>query len=351
MSSPTIKDVAKSANVSIATVSRVLNHSETVHKHTQERVLEAMDLLGYNRNEVARSLKFRHTKTIGIIAPELSNIFFMEVVEAIERCVGPFGYSLLITSSNDSIEEEKRKLQIFIERNVDGIVVMPAGAEGQHFLTKALDKIPLVMVDRCIEGINVDFVETDSRYGVHQMIKALSHEGYKRIGYIGGDLSIHTAHERLFAYLEAMEELGLKVENRFVYHQGSMTQTSGRSLIRQALLEVDYPEAFFIANDSLHLGATIQALEMLSSSQLDQLVFASFDYLSYAPLLKLCHYAVAQPCDKIGEEVSTLLLKRLNGNWEDYPKHVMLRPEIKVLRANGGIPYPLGNSKSNMLSS
>ncbi len=224
-SPPTIKDVAKAADVSIATVSRVLNHSDTVKVCTQKKVQDAMDMLGYNRNEVARSLKFRHTKTIGIIAPELSNIFFMEVVEAMERCLGPYGYSLIITSSNDSVEEEKRKLQIFIERNVDGIVVMPAGAEGQHFITKALSKIPLVMVDRCIEGLNVDFVETDSRYGVHQMIMALKHEGHRRIGYIGGgDLSIHTAHERLFGYLEAMKEQGLPVENRFVYHQDAMTQ-------------------------------------------------------------------------------------------------------------------------------
>ncbi len=343
MASPTIKDVAKSANVSIATVSRVLNHSNTVKIPTQKRVLEAMDILGYNRNEVARSLKFRHTKTIGIIAPELSNIFFMEVVEAMERCLAPHGYSLIITSSNDSVEEEKRKLQIFIERNVDGIVVMPAGAEGQHFLTKALSKIPLVMVDRCIEGLKVDFIETDSRYGVHQMIIALKHEGHKRIGYIGGDLSIHTAHERLFGYLAAMKEQGLPVENRFVYHQDAMTQASGRYLIKQVLQEIDCPDAFFIANDSLHLGATIQAIEMLSASQLDQLVFASFDYLSYAPLLKLCHYAVAQPSDMIGEEVANLLLERLSGNWNDYPKHIMLRPEIKVVRANGGVPYPMSN--------
>lgn len=347
MASPTIKDVARAANVSIATVSRVLNHGDSVNIHTKKKVLDAMDTLGYNRNEVARSLKFRHTKTIGIIAPELSNIFFMEVVEAMERCLAPHGYSLIITSSNDSVEEEKRKLQIFIERNVDGIVVMPAGADGRHFQTNALSRIPLVMVDRCIEGLKVDFVETDSRYGVRQMIKALKHEGYKRIGYIGGDLSIHTAHERLYAYLDAMKEQGLTVENRFVYHQNAMTQASGRYLIRQALLEVDYPEAFFIANDSLHLGATIQAIEMLSPHQLGQLVFASFDYLSYAPLLKLCHYAVAQPCEKIGREVSTLLLKRLGGSWEDFPEHVKLRPEIKVIRSNGGIPYPMTERESD----
>ncbi|MGE4454728.1 MAG: LacI family DNA-binding transcriptional regulator [Sphaerochaeta sp.] len=340
MVSPTIKDVAQSAQVSIATVSRVLNHSETVREDTRIKVLHAMEQLGYNRNEVARSLKFRHTNTIGIIAPELSNVFFMEVVEAMERSLGPLGYSLIITSSNDSVAQEKKKLQILIERNVDGIVVMPAGSEGQHFLSKALSGIPLVLVDRRIKGLMVDTVETDNRYGVQQMVKALHNEGYKRIGYIGGDLSIYTARERLQGFLDSMQEEGLHVENRYVYHQDAMTQNSGRNLIQQVLSEVDYPEAFFIANDSLHLGATIQVMEMTGDKDFQQLVFASFDYLSYAPLLTLCHYAVAQPCERIGEAVADVLLKRLHDDWQDFPLHIMLRPEIKVMKANGGIPFP-----------
>jgi len=319
----TIKDVARLAGVSIATVSRALNESDVVKDRTRKAVLEAVEKLGYNRNEVARSLKFRQTRTIGIIAPELSNIFFMEVVEALERCLAPKGYSMIITSSYDSVEEEKRKLQILIERNVDGMVVMPSGSEGEHFLSKALANIPLVLVDRRIKGLKVDSVETDNRFGVHKMIQALRNEGFSRIGFIGGDPDIHTAGERLHGFLEAMAKYDLPVEDRFVLHTGAMTQHNGREQLKKALSESDHPDAFFIANDSMHLG----------------LVFASFDYLSYAPLLKLCHYAVSQQFEQIGEEVAALLLKRLGGDWEDFPKHVMLRPEIKVIKANGGVPF------------
>ncbi len=333
----TIKDVARLAGVSIATVSRALNESDVVKERTRKAVLEAVEKLGYNRNEVARSLKFRQTRTIGIIAPELSNIFFMEVVEALERCLAPKGYSMIITSSYDSVEEEKRKLQILIERNVDGMVVMPSGSEGEHFLTKGLANIPLILVDRRIKGLQVDSVETDNRYGVHKMIQALKNEGFTRIGFIGGDPDIHTAGERLHGFLEAMAEQNLPVEKRFVLHQGSMTQHNGREQLKQALAQADHPQAFFIANDSMHLGATIHAIENLAEQDLKSLVFASFDYLSYAPLLKLCHYAVSQQFEQIGEEVAALLLKRLSGDWEDFPKHVMLRPEIKIIKANGGI--------------
>lgn len=337
--SVTIKDVARLAGVSIATVSRALNESDVVKDQTRKAVLEAVEKLGYNRNEVARSLKFRQTRTIGIIAPELSNIFFMEVVEALERCLAPKGYSMIITSSYDSVQEEKRKLQILIERNVDGMVVMPSGSEGEHFLSKALSNIPLVLVDRRIKALKVDSVETDNRYGVHKMIEALCNEGFKRIGFIGGDPNIHTAGERLHGYLEAMAAYNLPVEDEFVLHQGPMTQLNGRDQLKMALSDPDHPQAFFIANDSMHLGATIYAIENLQEIQGLPPVFASFDYLSYAPLLKLCHYAVSQPFEQIGQEVAALLLKRLGGNWEDFPQHVMLKPEIKVLKANGGIPF------------
>ncbi|MGI6432733.1 MAG: LacI family DNA-binding transcriptional regulator [Sphaerochaetaceae bacterium] len=150
--SVTIKDVAQSAGVSIATVSRVLNHLPSVALETRKKVLSAMESLQYNRNEVARSLKVRQTKTIGVIAPELNNPFFMEVFEAMERAFAPMGYSMIIASSNGSVEEEKRKLQIFVQRNVDALVVMPAGAEEDHFVQKSVASIPLVMVDRHIEG-------------------------------------------------------------------------------------------------------------------------------------------------------------------------------------------------------
>lgn len=335
----TIKDVAKLAGVSIATVSRALNESDVVKEGTRKAVLEAVEKLGYNRNEVARSLKFRQTRTIGIIAPELSNIFFMEVVEALERNLAPLGYSMIITSSYDSVQEEKRKLQILIERNVDGMVVMPSGSEGEHFLSKALSNIPLILVDRRIKGLQVDSVETDNRYGVHKMIDALYNEGFRRIGFIGGDPTIHTAGERLQGYLQAMAGYNLSVEDRFVLHEGAMTLTNGRDLLKRALSYDDHPQAFFIANDSMHLGATIHAVENLKEDALKQLVFASFDYLSYAPLLKLCHYAVSQQFEQIGQEVASLLLKRLRGNKEGFPHHVMLRPGIKVIRANGGIPF------------
>ncbi len=339
-SSATIKDVAALARVSIATVSRVLNDHPSVRAKTRKAVLEAVEQLRYNPNAIARSLKVRHTKTIGIIAPELSNMFFMEVIESLERLLTPKGYSMLISSSNASVEEERRVLQDFTERHVDGLVVFPAGNQGEHFLESTAASTPMIMVDRKVEGIQVDRVITDNRYGVHKMIEALHNEGFTRIGFIGGDPSFYTAKERLDGYYEAMKRLNLPIDPRFVLHHGVMTQKDGFSLFKKALEERDHPYAFFIANEALHLGATTYALSELDEKIANQFVFASFDYLTYSPLLKLCRYAVAQPLERMGSEVATLLLKRLSGDKENYPEHIVLKPEIKIITAHGGKPLP-----------
>lgn len=337
----TIKEVAQLAGVSIATVSRVLNHHASVTADTEQRVREAMLELGYNRNEVARSLKVRHTRTIGIIAPELSNTFFMEVVETMDCILTPHGYTMIICSSNDSVQEERRKLQVLIERNVDALVVIPASDEGGHFLTKALDGIPLVLVDRKIPGLHVDTVLTDNRFGVRQLVAALVQEGFSRIGFIGGDIHIPTASERFHGFLEALRDHHLEPEKDFVLMDGAMNQYSGRALMEEALSRPNHPDAFLFANDSLHLGATTFLMEAVSQEVRSKLVFASFDYLHYAPLLRFCHYAAAQPMEKIGKAVAALVLKRLDHNWSGYPEEVVLRPEIKVMSANGGIPFQI----------
>jgi len=342
----TIKEVAQLAGVSIATVSRVLNHHASVTADTEQRVREAMLELGYNRNEVARSLKVRHTRTIGIIAPELSNTFFMEVVETMDCILTPHGYTMIICSSNDSVQEEQRKLQVLIERNVDALVVIPASDEGGHFLTKALAGIPLVLVDRKIPGLHVDTVLTDNRYGVRQLVTALVHEGFSRIGFIGGDMHIPTANERFHGFLEALRDHHLEPEKDFVLMDGAMNQYSGRALMEEALSRPNHPDAFLLANDSLHLGATTYVMECVSPEVRSKLVFASFDYLHYAPLLRFCHYAAAQPMEKIGKAVAALVLKRLEHDWSSYPEEVVLRPEIKVMSANGGIPFMISRPES-----
>lgn len=336
----TIKEVAVESGVSIATVSRVLNNSESVTEKTCIKVTKAMAHLGYNRNEVARSLKMRKTKTIGIIAPELSNTFFMEILESMELHFGLQDYTMVLCSSNNSIEEERKKLQLMIERTVDALVIIPVSNEDTHLKNRVLSTIPMIILDRQFSTLHFDTVLTDNRYGVRSVIHGLIREGFQRIGFLGGALHIPTAQERYQAYLETMQDAGLEVEDEFVFTEGIMDQKKGSSLMKTILQKPNPPQAYFIANDMLHLGATTYLMENYRAKDRPMIVFASFDYLSYSPLLQFCHYAVSQPMEQIGVAVASLVLRRLSGDWSDFPQRVVLTPEIKVMVANGGIPLP-----------
>ncbi|MFA6688120.1 MAG: LacI family DNA-binding transcriptional regulator [Sphaerochaetaceae bacterium] len=334
--SATIKDVAELAKVSIATVSRVLNHLGVVNPDTERKVLSAMKMLNYQRNEVARSLKTRTTKLIGIIAPELSNTFFSEIVEQLERQLGPLGYAMLFCSSQNSVEEEKRRLRLLLERNVDALVVIPTGDTGDHFIGKAFETTPLVMIDRQIPGLDVDLVLTDNKKGAYEVTTSLIREGHKRIGFLGGDLHVHTATERLHGFLSAMHAYGLPVEKEFVMMDG-MSQQTGHGVMRKVLEHEDRPDTFFIVNDMVHVGASSYLYEFADAETKRRIVFGAFDYLHYAPLLRFCHYAVAQPLEKMGEAAAQLLIKRLGGDRSDFPKKIVIPPTIKVMTANGGL--------------
>lgn len=332
----TIKDVAKLAGVSIATVSRVLNKLGVVNAETERKVLSAVTMLHYKRNAVARSLKLNETKSIGIMVPEISNTFFTEIVEQLEHLLGPLGYALLVCSSENSVAEEKRKLSLLLERNVDGLVVIPVSDVGTHFTTPSLANTPFVMIDRKIEDLKCDVILTDNRKGAYDVTSALIRGGRKRIGFLGGDAHVHTSVERLHGYLDAMKEHHLEVEKQFIL-LGGMTQKDGYTLMEQVLGMEDYPDAFFMVNDMVHIGSTSYLMTHATKAIRSRMAFATFDYLYYAPLLQFCHYAAAQPLDLIGEAAAKLLVRRIDGDTAGFPATIMFEPTIHVMKENGGV--------------
>ena len=341
----TIKDVAKLAGVSIATVSRVLNKLGVVNPETERKVLSAVAMLHYQRNAVARSLKLKVTKSIGIMVPEISNTFFTEIVEKLEHLLGPLGYALLVCSSENSVAEEKRKLSLLLERNVDGLVVIPVSDVGTHFTNPSLSNTPFVMIDRKIEGMNCDVILTDNRQGAYDVTSALIREGRTRIGFLGGDAHVHTSVERLHGYLDAMKAHQLEVDKEFIF-LGGMTQKAGYTLMQQALSMAGCPNAFFMVNDMVHIGATSYLMAHEGRQMHSRMAFAAFDYLYYAPLLQFCHYAVAQPLDLIGKSAARLLIRRMEGDRQGFPATIVLEPTIHAMKENGGIVTD-GKSKAS----
>lgn len=331
---PTIKDVAKKANVSIATVSRVINNLNNVNSATARRVESAITELNYQRNQIARSLKTNDTKFVGIIAPEISNIFFTKIFEKLEVELSAYGYNIIFCCSENNILEEKNKFKMILDRNVDGIILIPVSDNCEHLSSLITPSVPIVIVDRFASHIECDMVLSNNFRGSYLLTKALIEEGHSKIGFLGGAKNVNNAMQRYLGYKKAMEDNNLSAD--FVLMDG-LTQNDGYEIMKRVCSISDRPNAFVIENDMVHLGATSYLMEQLPYEKRKEIIFASYDYLSYAPLLIFCHYAMAQPLDLIGVNAAKLLVDRMRFDRKCNPRKLILEPRMKVMVSNGGI--------------
>ncbi|HNX72831.1 MAG TPA: LacI family DNA-binding transcriptional regulator [Spirochaetales bacterium] len=306
----TIREVAEYAQVSTATVSRVLNGDPRVIDLTRAKVLDAIEKLDYKVNSVARSLKTNKTRTIGIMAPDLAGDYFMYIAESMDKELANHGYSLVVCVSHDSPEEEAKRLRHLAERLVDGIVVIPATSKGKHFgFLKELN-IPFVFVDRTVNDIEADSVLVDNEEGAFEATKALINDGYTRIGYVGGLQDISIFRERFQGYKRAMESSTLTVEDDFVRFFPP-TLPFGYRAMEEMMHRPESPDAWFIANAFMHIGATNYVISE-AGERASRIVFAAFDEMPYSPLLVHCRYAVQQPIAEMGKTAARLILKRID---------------------------------------
>ena len=305
----TIRDVARASGFSTATVSRVLNDAASVSPDTAALVRAQLERLGYTINRVARSLKTRSTHTVGVIAPELASDFFMLLAESMDRELSAHGYSLIVCSSWESAEEEAKRMRLLAERLVDGIVVIPA--TGSLSLL-ARGSIPLVLVDRLAPGIEADAVLADNEGGAYAATAALAADGRRRIGFIGGSLDVSTARERYEGYLRAMRDAGLTPEKEYTSFAG-LHVSSGYEAMRVMRSKTNAPDAYFLVNAYVHLGATNYLVSEESEERRSGVAFAAFDEMPYMPLLRFCRYSVSQPVSEMGIRAARILLRRISG--------------------------------------
>ncbi|MFP3091194.1 LacI family transcriptional regulator [Treponema sp. TIM-1] len=313
MKRQTIRDVAAAAGVSIATVSRTLapDKAGRVAEGTRRLVFSAVETLGYRTNHAARSLKTRSTRTIAIVAPELANDFFMDLAEGMEGELDAHGYTLLIASSANSDEEERKRLSVLADRMVDGMVVIPAGPRGTHLKALTGRGVPVVLVDRLVEGVDLDAVLSDNETGAFELTRALLSDGYRRIAFVGGDITISTARERLSGFGRALAEGGIRPEPDWI-RLGGMGMEDGYRGMDAILQSRRRPEALVAVNLLVHLGMERRLLEQNQRSRgTEAMVIAGFDETAYTPFLPACRYTAAQDAAGMGKQAVQRLLERI----------------------------------------
>uniref|UniRef100_A0A7C3MQG0 LacI family transcriptional regulator n=1 Tax=Dictyoglomus thermophilum TaxID=14 RepID=A0A7C3MQG0_DICTH len=334
--SPTMKDVAKLAGVSISTVSHVINKTRYVEKETRERVYEAIKTLGYRPNILASSLRKKITNTIGLIISNITNLFYPEVVRGVEDYLTKFNYNLILCNSDEDVEKEKNYIEVLFSRRVDGLIITPSkSSETRENLDLFREKnIPIVLVDRKIEGLDEDVVLVDNVKGTYDAINYLISLGHKRIGIITGPLDTTTGYERLEGYLKALEDNNIKKDNNLIY-EGDFKEKGGYEGTSYLLNLKNPPTAIFSSNNLMVLGSLKRITEIGVKIPSD-LSLISFDDMEWFPYFSPPLTAVYQPAYELGETAVKLLFERLKRGRKK--KKEVILPTKLVIRESCAPP-------------
>ena len=304
----TIKDIAKKTGLGLATISSYLNGGN-VREQNRIKIEAAIEELHYEVNEVARGLKTNRTKLIGILIPELNNIFCAEIITEVEDMLRNQGYATMVCDCRTDIAREKEAVEFLIKRRVDGVIVMPSGNKGKHFKKLTDAGIPVVLLDRKPDDFDGDCVLVDNQKGAKEAVKRLIEAGHRTIGMITGPRDVFTAKERYLGYEEALKESNIPVNDSLVSYN-EYTIKGGMSGLRYLVENNKEMTAVFVANYELTMGVVIEASE-LNLNIPEQLSVVGFDNVEFARACvpRLC--IVSQPTKEIAQKVAEVMLECL----------------------------------------
>uniref|UniRef100_A0A7V4WL74 LacI family transcriptional regulator n=2 Tax=Candidatus Caldatribacterium saccharofermentans TaxID=1454753 RepID=A0A7V4WL74_9BACT len=328
----TMREVAERADVSVATVSHVLNRTRFVSRETQQRVLKAIRELNYRPNVLAKSVRRRRTNTVGVVMCDLENPFMMEMLRGVEVVLTSNGFDMLVTNTNYSEEREQSALEMFYGKQVDGIILVPGKGGGVDLQLLVDFGVPVVVLDKQVDHGGVDLVEVTNREGSRELVRHLLRLGHRRIGIIAGPQDTSTGRERLLGALEAAKEEGIPGEKLLVF-EGDFFKESGVQAVREFLSLPFPPSVIFACNYSMGIGA-FEAIKDLGLRIPGDIGFAIFDDLPWFAYLSPPLTAVSQPAFEVGKVGAELLMERLKKK-RNTPKRVVLPTSLRIRYSAG----------------
>ncbi|MBX9393370.1 LacI family transcriptional regulator [Streptomyces sp. TRM72054] len=335
----TMADVARSAGVSVATVSHVLNGTRPVLPQTRQAVLDAIDHLGYTPNTLARSLVTARTRSIGLAVSAISNPYFTEILQGVEATALEQGYSLLIADPHDDPEHERKVVQLLHERRVDGLIVAPSSYPRELLSYLHRHQVPTVLLDRVVDDPasgtpRFDQICAESTEPVASLVTHLTELGHRRIGLVAGRRGLSTTAERITGYRHGLAAAGLPHDERLVVHGDS--ESAGGAEATAALLSLAAPPtALVTANNAMTIGA-LRALRERGLSVPGDIALCCFDDFAWADLFSPRLTAIAQPSKDLGAQAVRVLLQRLAA--PDRPARTVRLPCTFVHRTSCGCP-------------
>lgn len=303
-----LKQVAERANVSIATVSRVLNNKDIVNPETRAKVENAIRDLNYLPNRVAQRLRSTSSKKklIGVVLPDIQNPFYVDVIRGIEETAYRNQFVVMIGNFSQDEEKERLYLEILQSEEVDGMIVAPAHGRDQNILKVIENDFAVVCIDRGLADVDVDVVKVDNEEGVFGAIEYLISLGHKRIAHITGMPQIPTTAERVKGFERAMKKHGIKIDPDLIRPSNSSYE-SGAELMAELLSLKKPPTAVFTANNLITLGA-LRTIHERGCKVPDDISIIGFDDMYWSMSLNPPLTAVRQSGYEIGKRAASMLL-------------------------------------------
>ena len=325
----TIYDVAKIAGVSPSTISRVMNTPEIVAEDTRQKVINAVKELAYIPNMMAASMPKRKTNYIGLIIPDITNIFFSNLVRGVQDVCEKHGNSVLVVNSDDSQEKEGRYLKLLYSRRVDGVILTVAGYREKEFPEEELsllEKMNIVLIDREINGMTTPIVKVNNFVGAYSAVKYLLTMGHRKIMYLAGIEGTKTNRERRKGYLSALKDASISWEKELT--ADFRLDTAYQKIMHhwpQLKNSDELPTAIFAANDLMAIGA-LKAFAQLQVQVPEDISIIGFDNIPFSDCTYPPLTTIAQPTYQMGQMAVETLLKVIDK--KKIQKSVELKTEL-----------------------
>ncbi|MBU1569339.1 MAG: LacI family transcriptional regulator [Proteobacteria bacterium] len=323
----TIKDVAKLAGVSIATVSHVTNNTRFVSEDTKKKIFAAMEELAYRPNAVARSLRKKESRIIGLILPDNTNPYFAEIAWSIEYASRNMGYSVILCNSDGDIDKESSYIDVLLEKQVDGVILVAAGESTANFLKLQEINIPTVMVDRDSPNVNIDTIQIDNALYGEIATAHLIELGHKNIACITGPRDVTPSFDRVDGYKKALKQHDIPINEDFILRGDFKPQ--GGYLAACKLLEMkNPPSAIFSCNDLMAFGV-IHAASELGVIIPEKLSLVGFDDIYLSTYSNPTLTTIRQPRLEMGEDAVHSLIMRMKDH-EKLSRKIILSAALVV---------------------
>ncbi len=320
-----IKDVAKAAGVSVTTVSHVINSTRFVAPQTRKKVEQAVQDLGYQPSSLARALKVKSTRTIGMLVSSSTNPFFAEVVRGVEEGCFQKGYSLILCNSGDEHERHLAYLKTLMQKRIDALVVMTTSSDKIFYdKLRSLDTLPKVLLDAEL-GLDACAIGDDSILGGQLATNHLIEAGFKEIGCLTGPDGHPRSRDRYRGFEQAMEQSGLELRADWVASD-ELSAPGGYRAMLKVLEADDRPKAVFACNDMMAIGA-YRAIQERGLSIPDDIAIIGYDDLELAAYLTPALTTIHQPSFELGLKAAEILIDHLDEK-ADMPDVIQLEPGL-----------------------